>query len=164
MSNVKLSNNFTLSGYTKSQTAIRNGIVNKISPEHFENAKALFENVAQQVRDQFGVTIITSGYRNPELNKLVKGSASSQHCKGEAVDIEVPGHSNFKIAKWISENTVFDQLILEFYIEGVPDSGWVHVSFKKDGTNRGQVLTASRVKQPGGKQKYKTVYKIGLHE
>jgi hypothetical protein len=83
----------------------------------------------------------------------VGGSSRSQHCKGEAADIEVPGTPNAELAEWIRDNLEFDQLILEFYTSGVPDSGWVHVSYKTDGTNRKSILTATRV---NGKTEYST--------
>ena len=152
---MKLSKNFTLAEFTKSQTALRQGLDNTPGPEHLSNATALFENVVQAVRDQFGPTTINSGYRGPELNRAVGGSATSQHCNGEAVDIEVPGVANYDIAKFIQDTLPFDQLILEFYTPGIPDSGWVHVSYKRSGENRKQVLTAMK---EGGK----TVYKPGL--
>jgi zinc D-Ala-D-Ala carboxypeptidase len=151
---VKLSQNFTIQEYIKSQTALRQGIDNTPTEEHMGNATALFRNVVQKVRDQFGVTVINSGYRGEALNKAVGGSSKSQHCKGEAVDIECPGTPNYDVAKWIEDNLDFDQLILEFYTPGVPDSGWVHVSYKSEG-NRKSVLTA--MKEDG-----KTVYKPGL--
>ena len=151
---VRLSKNFTIQEYIKSQTALRQGIDNTPTEEHMGNATALFRNVVQKVRDQFGVTVINSGYRGEALNKAVGGSSTSQHCKGEAVDIECPGTPNYDVAKWIEDNLDFDQLILEFYTPGVPDSGWVHVSYKSEG-NRKSVLTA--MKEDG-----KTVYKPGL--
>ena len=151
---VRLSQNFTLQEYIKSQTALRQGIDNMPNEQHLEKAKLLFENVVQTVRDNFGVTVINSGYRGPELNEAVGGSDKSQHCKGEAVDIECPGVPNYDVAKWIHDNLDFDQLILEFYTPGIPDSGWVHVSYKED-ANRKSVLTA--MKEDG-----KTVYKAGL--
>ena len=151
---MKLSKNFTLEEFTKSQTATRLDIDNTPQGEHLEAAKLLFENVVQPVRDTFGPTIINSGYRGPELNAAVGGSAKSQHCKGEAVDIECPGTANYDVAKWIEDTLDFDQLILEFYTPGVPDSGWVHVSYKAEG-NRKSVLTAM-------KENGKTVYKPGL--
>ena len=151
---VRLSKNFTLQEYTKSQTAVRLGIDNTPSEEHLIKTKTLFDKVVQPVRDNFGVTVINSGYRGPELNKAIGGSTNSQHCKGEAVDIECPGTSNYDVANWIRENLDFDQLILEFYTPGILDSGWVHVSFNEDG-NRKSVLTA--IKENG-----KTVYKTGL--
>jgi len=151
---VKLSQNFTIQEYIKSQTALRQGIDNTPTEEHMGNATALFRNVVQKVRDQFGVTVINSGYRGEALNKAVGGSSTAQHCKGEAVDIECPGTPNYDVAKWIEDNLDFDQLILEFYTPGVPDSGWVHVSYKSEG-NRKSVLTAM-------KENGKTVYKPGL--
>jgi zinc D-Ala-D-Ala carboxypeptidase len=151
---VTLSKNFTLQEYIKSQTALRQGIDNTPSEEHLESAKKLFEQVVQPVRDNFGVTVINSGYRGPALNAAVGGASSSQHCKGEAVDIECPGTPNYDVARWIEDNLDYDQLILEFYTPGIPDSGWVHVSYKSEG-NRKQSLTA--MKEDG-----KTVYKPGL--
>lgn len=154
---MRLSKNFTMAEFTKSQTAERQGIDNTPKGEHLEAAKALFEKVVQPVRDKFGVTTINSGYRSPELNKAVGGSATSQHCKGEAVDIEVPGVANGDLARWIEANLEFDQLILEFYTKGIPDSGWVHVSYRADGKNRRSVLTAARVDG-------KTVYTPGIND
>jgi len=153
---MRLSKNFTLQEYTKSQTATRKGLDNTPGEEHLASAKLLFENVVQKVRDHFGVTVINSGYRGPALNTAVGGSSNSQHCKGEAVDIECPGTSNYDVAKWIEDNLDFDQLILEFITLGIPDSGWVHVSYKSEG-NRKQSLTAM-------KENGKTVYKPGLIE
>jgi len=148
---MKLSENFSLSEYTKSQTATRKGIDNTPGQEHLEAAKALFENVVQKVRDHFGPTIITSGYRSPALNEAIGGSATSQHSKGEAADLEVPGVSTAEVCEWIAANTDFDQLILEFYTPGDTNSGWVHVSYKADGSNRNQTLTAAKV---NGKTEY----------
>ena len=153
---MRLSKNFTLAEFTKSQTATRRGIDNTPNDDHLEAAKELFENVVQPVRDNFGLTVINSGYRGPDLNEAVGGSSKSQHCKGEAVDIECPGKSNYEIAKWIEDTLDFDQLILEFYTPGIPDSGCVHVSYKPEG-NRKSILTAM-------KENGKTVYKNGLIE
>ena len=151
---VRLSKNFSLQEFTKSQTATRQGLNNTPNDEHLASATTLFENVVQKVRDNFGVTVINSGYRGPALNTAVGGSSNSQHCKGEAVDIECPGTGNYDVAKWIEDNCDFDQLILEFYTPGIPDSGWVHVSYKSEG-NRKQSLTAM-------KENGKTVYKTEL--
>ncbi|NDB65316.1 MAG: DUF882 domain-containing protein [Euryarchaeota archaeon] len=147
---MKLSKNFSMA------TAERKGIDNTPQGEHLEAAKELFENVVQKVRDHFGPTVINSGYRCPELNEAVGGSAKSQHCHGEAADIEVPGVANADVANWIVDNLDFDQVILEFYKPGIPDSGWVHVSYKADGSNRKRPLTASRVDG-------KTVYTVGIN-
>ena len=151
---MRLSKNFTLQEYTKSQTATRMGIDNTPGDEHLGKATALFENVVQKVRDQFGVTVINSGYRGPDLNYAVGGSSRSQHCRGQAVDIECPGTPNYDVANWIKDNLDFDQLILEFYTPGIPDSGWVHVSYNEE-ESRKSVLTAM-------KENGKTVYKPGL--
>jgi hypothetical protein len=152
---MKLSKNFTLQEFTKSQTALRLGIDNTPNEEHMEAAEFLFANVVQKVRDNFGPTVINSGYRGPALNEAVGGSSRSQHCKGQAVDIECPGVPNADVAQWIVDNCDFDQVILEFYTPGIPDSGWVHVSYNNNGENRRSILTA--VKENG-----KTVYKQGL--
>jgi len=153
---MKLSENFTMAEFIKSDTANKLGIDNTPEGEHLEAAKELFENVVQKVRDHFGPTVLNSGYRCPELNEAVRGSKTSQHCKGEAADIEVPGVANADVANWIVDNLDFDQVILEFYTPGIPDSGWVHVSYKADGSNRKSVLTASRVDG-------KTVYTNGIN-
>lgn len=141
---MKLSENFSLQEFTKSQTALRLGIDNTPEGEHLEAAQELFENVVQPVRDFFGPTVINSGYRGPELNEAVGGSTKSQHTKGQAVDIEVPGTANSDVAEWIAENLDVDQLILEFAEEDDPAAGWVHVSYRADGENRNQYLTAAR--------------------
>ena len=151
---MRLSKNFTLTEFTKSQTALRKGLDNTMPEEHLEAAKLLAEHVLQPVRDHFGITTINSGYRGEELNKAVGGSPTSQHCKGQAADIEVPGVSNYDVAKWIEKNCDFDQVILEFYTPGIPDSGWVHVSYDPNDLKK-QVMTAT-------KQDGKTVYLTGL--
>jgi len=153
---MKLSENFTMAEFIKSDTANRLGIDNTPEGEHLENAKALFENVVQKVRDHFGPTVINSGYRCPELNEAVRGSKTSQHCHGEAADIEVPGVANGDLAQWIVDNLEFDQVILEFYTPGQPSSGWVHVTYKKDGSNRNKALTAAKIDG-------KTVYSNGIN-
>ena len=152
---MQLSKNFTMAEFIKSDTATKLGIDNTPEGEHLENAKELFENVVQKVRDHFGPTVINSGYRSPELNEAVRGSKTSQHCHGQAADIEVPGVANAEVAQWIVDNCDFDQVILEFYTPGIPDSGWVHVTYKNPEDNRKSVLTA--MKEDG-----KTVYKVGL--
>ena len=153
---MRLSTNFTLAEFTKSQTATRKGLDNTPGPEHLANATELFRNVVQRVRENFGVTVINSGYRGPALNEAVGGSSNSQHCTGEAVDIECPGTANETVAQWIADNLEFDQLILEFAEKGIPDAGWVHVSYVSEG-NRKQILTALR--DPATR---KTVYLAGL--
>ena len=148
---MKLSKNFTVAEFEKSQTATRRGIFNEMDGEIMKNAFALAEKVLQPVRDHFGRTNISSGFRSPELNKAIGGSTRSQHCKGEAADIECPPHSNADVAKWIVENLEFDQCILEFHDLSIPNSGWVHVSYSR-GDNRRIFLLAT-------KENGKTVYK-----
>ena len=151
---MRLSKNFSLAELTKSQTATRKGIDNAPSTEHVENLIHLAETVLQPIRDEFGrPVVISSGYRSPELCEAIGSSAKSQHAKGEAADFEVPGMDNMQLAMWISKNTVFDQLILEFYEPGDPNSGWVHCSAVKEGS-RAQVLKASKVE---GKTKYENI-------
>jgi hypothetical protein len=129
--NMNLSENFSMAEYTKSSTARRNNIDNQPPESMIPIIKNLFEVVVQPVRNKFGPTRINSGYRSPALNKQIGGSSKSQHCLGEAVDLEVMGTSNAVVAEWIRDNTSFDQLILEFHDDTDINSGWIHVSCKE---------------------------------
>lgn len=152
---MNLSPNFTLAEMTKSETALRHGMENTPNQEQISNLQALAVNVLQPIRDHYkrGVKV-NSGFRHPDVNAKVGGSRTSDHCRGMAADIEIPGVANAELASWIQQNLDYTQLILEFYTPGVPDSGWVHVSY--DPTNlKKQVLTAMR-------EDGKTVYKPGL--
>ena len=149
---MQLSKNLALSEVTRSETAKRKGISNMPTPEHIENFKKLAENVFQPIRDHFGVPIrISSGYRSKELNTAIGGSLSSQHCQGEAIDIDMDGTSitNAQIFHFIKDNLNFDQMIWEFGTDKNPD--WVHVSYESTGKQRKQILVAKRV---GGKTTY----------
>jgi zinc D-Ala-D-Ala carboxypeptidase len=152
---MKLTNNFSLNELTHSDTALNKGLDNTPSNEIIANLKTLAEKVLQPVRDHYGKSVkVNSGYRSPEVNASVGGSRTSDHCKGQAADIEIVGVANADLAKYIKDSLQFTQLILEFYTPGIPDSGWVHVSY--DPTNlKCQVLTA--VKKQG-----KTVYEPGI--
>lgn len=153
---MKISKNFTLKELTKSSTADRLGIDNSVKDQQtLVNLCALTHNVLQKVRDEHGRTTVNSSFRCLDLNRAIKSGDNSQHVKGEAADIECPAVDNFKLAKWIAANLDFDQVLLEFYTAGIPDSGWVHVSYKADGSNRKKQLTA--VKNNG-----KTAYQEGL--
>ena len=153
---MRLSENFTLTEFTKSQTGLRLGIDNDPQGEHLENLRHLVNEIIQPVRSHYGrVITINSGYRSPALNQAIGGASTSQHCRGEAADIEIPGVPNYDLALYIQQHCEFDQLILEFYTPGIADSGWVHVSLRRDGKNRKHTLTAMR-------QKGKTVYQTGL--
>ena len=133
---------FSLEEMTKSQTAIRRGIDNIPSDQELENLVELVKNVLDPIREHFGKPVtVNSGYRGKKLNKAIKGSKNSQHCKGQAADIEIIGISNYDLACWIRDNMDFDQLILEFHNRKVPDSGWVHVSWNSPKKNRKQTLT-----------------------
>ena len=147
---MQLSENFSLNEFTKSDTEVRKGINNTPNETHLENMKSLCENVLQKVRTHFGKSVrITSGYRSPELCEAIGSSKTSQHAKGQAADFEITGIDNKVLAEYIIDNLDFDQIILEFYTDGDPNSGWVHCSYKDD--NRKQVLRASRV---DGKTRY----------
>lgn len=152
---MKLTNNFTLEELTKSETALRRGLDNTPTVEVVENLQVLAEKVLQPVRDHFAKGVkVNSGFRAPVVNAAVGGSITSDHCLGMAADIEIPGLANAELAEWIEANLEYTQLILEFYTQGVPDSGWVHVSYDPKNLKK-QSLTA--VKREG-----KTVYLPGL--
>tara|TARA_R110000851_G_scaffold123761_1_gene253657 strand:+ start:350 stop:805 length:456 start_codon:yes stop_codon:yes gene_type:complete len=140
---MKLSANFSLNEVTKSETATRNGISNTASQEVIEKLQALVNNVLQPLRTKFGPVIVTSGYRSPEVNKSVGGSATSHHCFGYAADFQVLGMDNRELAMYIRDNLKYTQLILEFY-NGEPESGWVHCSYDAADL-KCQTLTARRV-------------------
>jgi zinc D-Ala-D-Ala carboxypeptidase len=152
---MKLSDNFYLSEFVKSETASRLGIDNTPSPEVISNLKLLAEEVLQPLRVKLNKPVtITSGYRSPALNAAIGSSTTSQHTTGEAADFEIVGMDNKELAKWIVKNLVFDQLILEFYEDGDLNSGWVHCSYSAS-KNRKSVLTAKKVNN-------KTVYEQGI--
>lgn len=141
---MKLSKYFTLSEMIKSQAAIRKGIDNMPSPDETEALKALCENVLDYIRVRYNKPVmVNSGFRSKKVNTLIGGSKNSQHTKGEAADIEIPGVDNLELAYWIVDNLDFDQLISEFYEPGDPQSGWVHISWNRNG-NRKQVLTINK--------------------
>jgi hypothetical protein len=152
---MNLTKNFTLHELTKSETALRLGIDNTPGEKEIGNLKLLCEKVLQPVRDHFARGVkVNSGYRSPATNQAAGGSPTSDHCRGQAADVEIPGVPNAELAQWIADNLDFRQLILEFYTPGIPDSGWVHVSYVAE-DNKKQVLTATR-------KDGKTVYLQGL--
>jgi zinc D-Ala-D-Ala carboxypeptidase len=152
---MNLTANFTLAEMCKSETALRHDIPNEPGETEIGNLKLLCERVLQPVRDHFAMGVkVNSGFRHPEVNAAVGGSRTSDHCKGLAADIEIPGVPNYELAEWIRDNLEYTQLILEFYTRGVPDSGWVHASFDPANLKK-QVLTAT-------KKDGKTVYLPGL--
>jgi hypothetical protein len=152
---MQLTNNFSLKELTASDTATRKGLDNTPNEAVTANLKTLAENILQPIREHYGKSVkVNSGYRSPEVNASVGGSKTSDHCKGQAADIEITGVANGDLAKYIAENYKFTQVILEFYTQGIPDSGWVHVSYDANDL-KCQTLTA--VKKDG-----KTVYLPGL--
>lgn len=150
---MKLSEHLSLAEVIRSDTAKRSGISNMPTEEHLNSLKALAKNVFEPLRTHFDVPIyISSGYRSAELNKKIKGSASSQHCLGEAIDVDQDGSgtdvTNADIFYYIKDNLPYDQLIWEGGNDKNPD--WVHVSFSLS-RQRKQVL---RMKKVGGKSVY----------
>jgi hypothetical protein len=142
---VNLTANFSLHELTKSETALRLDLDNTPDDEATENLRMLCEMVLQPVRDHYGKGVkVNSAYRSPESNAAVGGSKTSDHCKGMAADIEIPGVANADLAQWIMDNLDYTQLILEFYTPGIPDSGWVHVSYDPANLKK-QELTATKV-------------------
>jgi hypothetical protein len=149
---MQISKHLSLAEVSRSETAKRKGINNTPSGEHLENFKKLAENIFEPIREHFGVPIhISSGYRSKELNAAVGGSASSQHCQGEAIDIDMDGTSitNAEIFNYIKDNLNFDQMIWEFGNDSNPD--WVHVSYESTGKQRKQILKAIKA---NGKTSY----------
>ena len=136
---MRLSKNFTLSEITKSNTAKRLGIDNAPNKEHLKNMQILIRDLIQPMRDDLGPIRISSGYRSPVLNRAIGGSTKSQHCKGQALDLQFWKEGemcNKEIYDWVlKEGIEFDQMINEF------DYAWIHISLKDKG-NRKQVLEA----------------------
>ncbi len=153
---MQLSKNLYLSEVTKSTTAKRLGISNEPTKEHLVNLQILAKKIFQPIRDYYGCPIyISSGYRSEALNKAIGGSKSSQHCKGQAIDIDRDAYSlpsNGEIFEYIKNNLEFDQLIWEFGSNTNPD--WVHVSYNTNGSQRKQILVA--YKDSNNRTKYKS--------
>lgn len=143
MSNI--SKYITYSEATKSQTATRLGIKNEPSQEALVSMRYVASQIFDAIRDHFGIPIgVSSFYRSPELNKAVGGSATSQHTTGEAIDIDADifgGITNSEIFKYVKEHLTFDQLIWEYGDKLNP--AWVHVSLRRNGINRQQIIKIS---------------------
>ena len=136
---MKLSPHFSLVEMTKSQTALRLGLDNNPDPSKVALLRTLCEQVLEPVRRNFDrPVIINSGYRAEAVNKAIGSTPTSQHCKAQAADIEIPGIDNLELYRWAS-GLDYDQLILEYYT-GEPQSGWVHVSYVSPDANRGERL------------------------
>ena len=138
-----------------STTAIRKGLDNVPSQFDLSNMKEIAERIFQPLRAWVGGPIrINSFYRGPALNKAIGGSISSQHCKGQAMDIDDAGcnKTNAEMYEWIKDNLEFDQMIWEFGDDKNPD--WIHVSYVGKISNRNRCLLAYK---ENGKTKYKTI-------
>jgi len=147
-----LTENISLQELTKSESAVRFGIVNEPTNDIIFNLTNLAVNILQPIRDHYNLPlIITSGYRSPELCLKIGSSITSQHTKGQAADFEIGGVANKDLSDWIYQNLDYDQLILEFWNPDEPNSGWVHCSYKNQIENRKQYLRAY-------KENNKTVY------
>ena len=139
---MQLSKHFTLEEFTKSMTATRKGIKNDPGSGDIKNLENVAYEILEPVRAKFEKPVtITSGYRSEELCEAIGSKKTSQHAKGQAVDFEILGVPNIKVAYWIQNNCDFDQLILEYYCPKDGAKGWVHVSYNEQGANRKQVLT-----------------------
>lgn len=134
---MQLSPHFALSEFESTST----GLPNKVPDALIPKLQDLCEHVLEPVRAHFKRPVkVNSGYRSPAVNAAVGSKPNSQHTKGEAADIEIPGVSNLILAQWIRDNLDYDQLILENHKPGQPSSGWVHVSWKA-GPRRKSTLT-----------------------
>ena len=135
-------------------TATRKGLDNTPTESHLSNKKELAEKVFEPLREWVGGPIrINSFYRGEELNKAIGGARSSQHCKGQAMDIDDAGckKTNAEMYTWIKENLDFDQMIWEFGDDDNPN--WVHISYVSPEDNRNRCLKAYR-------ENCKTLYEV----
>lgn len=138
-----------------SRTATRLGIKNNPNAEQMENMIAIAEEVFEPLRAYVGGPIkINSFFRSPELNKAIGGSTKSQHCHGQAIDLDdtFGRCTNAEMFKFIKEHLDFDQIIWEFGNDENPD--WVHVSYVSPGQNRKRCLKAFK---ENGKTNYKII-------
>lgn len=145
---MNLTDHFTLDELTVSQEAARSGLSNKPNAEQVERLRALCESVLEPLRLRVKrPVIVTSGFRSPSINRRIGGAPRSQHTRGEAADIIVPGLNPAEVVEIIRAMRLpFDQVIEEF--------GWVHVSHSRANGNRGEVLAASR---EGGRTQYRRI-------
>jgi zinc D-Ala-D-Ala carboxypeptidase len=130
-----ISEHISLEEATKSATAIRNGIDNTPSVEAAKNMLLVAKHCFEPLRKWYGKPIrVNSFYRCPELNALVKGSPTSDHVKGMAIDIDAGSiEENQKLFDWLKDNVEFTQLINEY------NFSWVHISYDKDNLKK-QIL------------------------
>ena len=152
---MKISDHITHAEAIHSNTAKRRGIDNTPNQTQVEAMKLLAEKVFEPLREFVGGPIkVNSFFRSVALNEAIGGVASSQHCKGQAIDIDdVYGRkSNADMYKWIKENLDFDQMIWEFGTDMQPN--WIHISYVSEESNRNRCLKAYK---EHGKTKYKVI-------
>ena len=141
-----LSDHLTLEEFTHSDTAVSHNISNNLPEDYLEKAKRLAENVFEPVRQLLDVPVkINSGYRGKQLNTLVRGVATSQHCLAEAIDLDPVGLDILEAFKMIIESDLsWDQLIFEGLVNGSYEKAWIHLSSKvlDPSDNREQILIA----------------------
>lgn len=154
MATPKISKHISYKEATHSNTATRRGIKNVPTEKHLIAIRALAKHVFEPMRKHFDKPIrVNSFFRSVALNKAIGGSSTSQHCKGEAIDLDATeGFTNKQIYNYIKNNLEYDQLIWEFGTDKEPD--WVHVSYRANGKNRKQQLRASR---KGGRTVYEVI-------
>lgn len=133
---MQISSHFSLEELTRSQTALRLGIDNQPSPAQLLALADLSINILEPVRRHFGPFTPNSCFRSAALNRAIGGAPRSQHMKGEAADIKLPGITNVALGKWIVAELFFDQLIIEFHDPDAPHAGWVHISYARDACRR----------------------------
>jgi len=138
-----------------STTAMRRGIDNTPNDEQLNNMELIADNIFEPLRSYVGGPIkINSFYRSPKLNEAIGGSSKSQHCHGQAIDVDdtFGRASNAEMYSFIKENLDYDQIIWEFGTDKNPD--WIHVSYVSPQKNRNRCLKAFKQK---GKTKYMVI-------
>jgi len=139
---MRLSKHFSLEEMTRSMVAARRGIDNTPGAGEIKNLGDLCYEILEPVRAQFDKPIVvSSGYRSEALGEAIGSKKTSPHAKGQAVDLEINGIPNIKVAKWLTKNVDFDQCILEFNKPEDEQAGRSHVSYHEKGSNRKQILT-----------------------
>ena len=147
-----ISDHITFKEATGSPTAIRKGIDNTPDQYQLSAMGKVANRCFEPLRKWYGKPIkINSFFRGPELNAIIGGSDSSQHPKGEAIDIDAD-EDNHLLFDWIKKNLDFDQLIFEFGTDENPD--WIHISYTEARPNRNEVLKAYKI---DGKTIYKRI-------
>jgi len=151
---MKISDHITYAEAIHSNTAKRKGIDNTPSEAQVLSMKLLAEKIFEPLRKWVGGPIkVNSFFRSVTLNEAIGGAASSQHCKGQAIDIDdvYSYKTNAEMYKWIQENLDYDQMIWEFGTDTQPN--WVHISYVSKEENRNKCLKAY-------KENRKTKYKV----